>query len=249
MGRLSRIHVLAVTLVIGVGIAAGFFLGLMKPRMANIKTLEDNIATEEAKAAERPKVETKLKEAQLERAGLEAKWNAIMDAKMSSISLKDPYKAMFEINAESPTYAPQIVSAIDSDPNVRFLSTLNFPGISWQPPSQAMGLRVFPQGSFHLRVKNFGVLLEWLRHTDQLPRVMEIGNTISITGPSPNLDVAFPVTFYIFYRDAAQLTVPRAGGAGASAARGAGGRGTGGMPRGGGMPGGGGRSSGGRGGR
>jgi hypothetical protein len=201
MRLLNRIHVLAIALIVIVGIAAAFFMGLMKPRQGKINDLTANIATEETKAAERPKVQAKLDKAREDKAAAEARWSAVMDAKMSHISLKDPHKAMFELNAESPTYAPQIISAINSDPGVRFTGSMAFGGVGWSPPSQAMQQRVFNQ-TISLRVKDFPTLLEWLQQTERLPRIMRLGGSITITGPSPNIDVSIPGTFYIHYRDA-----------------------------------------------
>lgn len=218
MRRLNRIHLAALALVLIVGIAAAFVMGLMKPRWKSIKELEANIATEEAKAAERPAAEAKLKEAQTDRAASQAKWESIMDTYMSHISLSDPHQAMFEINAEAPTYAPQMIAAIDSNPDVRFTGSLGFTGVGWKPPGPEVGQRVFPQGGFRLRVKDFNALQEWLKNTAKLPRVIALGNRISISGPSPGLEVTIPATIYIYYRDAGQAVVAVAPGAARAAA-------------------------------
>ncbi|NIM05645.1 MAG: hypothetical protein GTO55_05505 [Armatimonadetes bacterium] len=230
MAKLNRIHMLAVALVVIVGVAGIFFMALMKPRQDSIKTLEANTAKELEKAAERPQVEASLKAAELEKLQIEARWNEIMDAKMSHISLKDPHQAMFEINAESPTYAKGIIDAINSNPNVRFTGSLGFSGIGWKPPSQSMESRVFRQRNVRLQVQDFPTLLEWLRHTEELPRVMELGDSITINGPSPGLNVAMSATFYIYYRDALPGATKKTTAGGRTRASGGGGGGA--RPRG-----------------
>ncbi len=175
-------------------------------------------------------MEASLEAAELEKLQIEARWNEIMDAKMSKISLKDPHQAMFELNAEAPTYAGRLIDAINSNPDVRFTGSLSFPGVGWNPPSQSMESRVFRQGNFRLRMQDFPALLEWLQSTEELPMVMELGDSITINGPSPGLNVAMSATFYIYYRDALPGATKKTTAGGRTRASGGGGGGA--RPRG-----------------
>jgi len=207
MGRLTRIHIGAIALILLAGIAAAFMMVLVKPRRDNISQLSKRIADEQAKAAERPRVQAALARAEREGAAAKGRWEGIMDTKMSCISLKDVHVAMFEINKESDTYAGQVSRALNSNPDIRFVGQLSFPGIGWTPPSQTMERREFPQSSLQIQARAFPALLDWLRNTESLPRVMQLGGNISLSGPSPWIAASIPATFYIYYRDA-KATAP-----------------------------------------
>ncbi len=200
MGRLTRIHVASFALLLLVGIAAASVMMLVKPRQQTIAKLTQRIDEEEKKAAERPRVEAELTRAQAQTAAVRARWQTIMDTKMSHTSLADPYTAMFVLNKEVETYAPQLTAALNSNRDIRFTGQLGFSGVGWTPPSPALAKREFPQGGFALQARNFPALLNWLRNTQSLPRVMQLGNNISLTGPAPWVSVGIPATFYINYR-------------------------------------------------
>jgi hypothetical protein len=208
MNKIKRIHLLIVAVILFVGLAAAFVTVLVKPRQKKIAILEKNIASEREQADLRPQAEAVLAEARAQRAAAEAQWHLVMRTKMSHISLDDPYRAIFAIYKEIPTYEPQLVAAFAKDKRVKLNSRFGFSQYGFTPPPQTLTGRIYPQ-SLNLGAKSFPDLLSWLGTTKNLPRVLELGSSITITKAANGINASLPGTVHIYFAElSAQTKAP-----------------------------------------
>ena len=196
MLKLTRIHIGAIALVLIIAIAAVAMMMQIKPRREKFAGLQKQLDAEQLVVNRRAKAERKLQQAKLARAAGVVRWQGIMNDKMSSISFQDRYQAMFDVNKESATYGPLLNRSLNYDPKVRFNGQTAFSGIGWTP--QVIERRDFSQ-TLTLRAKDYASLKDWFKNTDKISRVIQLGNTITITGPSPWVEVSIPAMVTIFY--------------------------------------------------
>jgi hypothetical protein len=202
MLRLTRIHLAIIGLVVIIAIALVFNITQIKPRMQTLQAHQATIDKESQffnqNDAQSRNLNAKLK---LDLVAAKVTWQKRYDAKMSQLSIRNPYLAPFSINQELPTYGPQLTRALDKNrKEAHFMGNIVWPGsIGWNPaPPQA--LTTTADLPFHF--KDLVVLKKWFATTESLPRVMELGNSITIAVAAPGLNVTLPgAKFYIMYRD------------------------------------------------
>jgi|WetSurMetagenome_2_1015567.scaffolds.fasta_scaffold88451_3 hypothetical protein len=199
LNRIRRLHLLIVAVILMIGIAAAFVMVLVKPRKNEMAVLDKSIAEKKAIADQETAALAALDDAKKQRSAAEGKWNYIMRTKMSQISLADPYTAIFKVYKEIPTYAPQLTDAFNKNKRVTLSSSLGFPQkIGFKPPDPSMRGMEFPQTlTFH--AKSFPDLLSRLKTTDTLPRVMALGNSITLTRTGDGINATIPAVFYIYF--------------------------------------------------
>jgi len=213
MNRIKRIHLLIVAVVLFVGLAVAFFMVLVKPRQKNIADWDKKITDRQKVADQLPQAQAALADAKAQLGSAEAKWQIIMRTKMSHISLADPYRAIFAIYKEIPTYEPQLMAAFARDKRVKLNSRLGFSQYGFTPPPTSLVGRDYPQ-TLNLSAKSFPDLLSWLRNTESLPRVLELGGSIAISKSSAGISATVPGVIHIYFAElpaVSQSTAPETG--------------------------------------
>jgi hypothetical protein len=206
--RVRRLHLLIVAVILMVGIAAAFFMVLVKPRKARIAVLEKSIASEKQEADQEATAQATLEAARSARSEAVSKWNMIKRTKMSQISLVDPYTAIFKIFKETPTYGPQMTAAFAKDKRIILRSNFSFPQrVGFKPPDTTLKGFDYTQ-NLAFTAKSFPDLLSWLTTTGSLPRVMALGGNLSLKKTPNGIDVSIPAVVTILYAEQKTAALP-----------------------------------------
>lgn len=201
LGRITRVHVLAVGCVVFVGVGLAFTMLVMQPRLKELRSTRQQVNGQKAAAAGLERKLEELAAAQAAYVDAKRKFEAIL-AKQPPLSTSDPIQAAFDLWREfgpGPTSTGTIlwrhfarrgydISGI-TVPQPPLPPYTPPPVISW---SLNLGLRA----------RSFGEVLRFLRTTEEIPRLMLISSVNGISGHPPSLQVPLPATVFIITANA-----------------------------------------------
>jgi hypothetical protein len=200
--QLTRAHVLAVGCVLFVAISAIVHFSLIKPELDIMGQERRRTEDYRARTTELQPGLVKLAEAEKDYLRQRAAYDRLI-AKQPKIDTKDGNQAAFDLWRE-----------YGNDPNSfgnsmwRWLRQhgqsprgIQVPGIPL-PPVAVPPLISIGMGGFGITAKSFPDTLSFIRKLHEMPRVVMLGNRVSMGGISPYVDVALPITAFIITKNA-----------------------------------------------
>lgn len=238
LSRLRVLHLWIIWLVIAIGIGVLGYIGLVMPQQKTLASLHKRTAQEQEQADTKLEVQANLERAHDAKRDAQAAWKRVMAQKMPDISVKEPLQAMFALWREQ---GPQgetgsKVYAFLRGTGVQF-SGLSIPAAPITPPDASQEVLTFPQ-TLAVNAKSFPAFLDFLRKLPQSPRMLVIGDSLTLNAAEGGVSTSVPLTMYVFLKGIKVAAPPAAEGEGAAEGMGApmmGGPGGGGMPGRGGM--------------
>jgi len=220
LSRINRLHIVAAGGVIFVALLAAFWFSFLQATLRQITDTEAKQAEQEKTWAQLPTKVAALSMAQGNLKAMKAQAEAFVNAQPQFSP--DPFEAMFDLHREYSTgTGPALLRFFMS--KGYFPSGVAVPASPMQPVTIPPVLTL-PMQSFAVTVKSFPALLTFLRQLKEMPRVGVISG-VTLSGTSPDLRVAMPLTIYIVTKQAlnplaaaapaargAVPGVPRAGG-------------------------------------
>jgi hypothetical protein len=198
--KLTRKQVIAIGIIILVVIGAGGYFGLIKSAAERYQNAvaERNQARDLAQQV--PSLEQQFKQVQVDHARAERELNAVYQAKMPYISVRDPVTALGRIWEEYGDHGmgPVLQSWVRSTKN--FATGIELPEVRTDPPPRDTKEISVDLDKFGIVTSSFPKLLTFLRATDNMPRLGSI-KKLTVKGQSPGLTVEAPMTVYLWTRD------------------------------------------------
>jgi hypothetical protein len=196
LSRINRLHVIAIGGLVFLALLIAFALSVLQPNLQQIKQVQKDQDAQKTTLAQLPQKVSDLNTAQQKEFTAETEAHAFMASMPTVYSNTAPrdFMSMFTLHREF-TYVtgPAIYNFFTSRGFVP--AGISIPGVELQPVSFAPVLTL-PMDGLHVTAKSFPKVLALLGDLKDLPR-LGVVNGISLSGTSPNLAVALPMTFYI----------------------------------------------------
>jgi hypothetical protein len=197
LSRINRLHIAAAAGVIFVALLAAFWFSFLQPTLKQIADTEAKQAEQEKTWAKLPAKVAALSLAQANLATMKTQAEAFVNS-MPQFSA-DPFEAMFDLHREFTTgTGPALVG---------FFLSKGYPASGIQvpaPPLQPTALPpvlTLPMQNFAVTARSFPAVLTLLRELKEMPRLGVISG-VTLSGTSPELRVAMPLTIYIVTQQA-----------------------------------------------
>jgi len=207
LARITRIHVLAVGCVFFIGVGLAFMMLVIQPRLRDLRSTRQQVNAQKSEADKLPGKLRDLAEAQAIFVDTKAKFDAIL-AKQPPLTTTDGNQTAFDLWRE---YGPGPTSSGTVLWNWFASRGYNVSGITVPgppPPPVSLPPIISWNMGLSLRARNFGQVMNLLRSTQSIPRLMLISGISGISGHPPDLQVPLPATVFIFTRNAPGVAAP-----------------------------------------
>ncbi len=199
MGRIPPIAIIIVGVLLIIGVSAGAFFVLIKPKRAELAELQ-------AKLEEEQKVAAELDSAKDELLKMTKRWKKAQDdleeardTRSIPISFTQPITAMVSLWPEYRKTLPDKVTEFVESSGCTITSGASFPAPpSVPPPAPSSGFLQIPEGQdITLAVEGSLTEVEKLyRSLRDFPRVTVV-SSLSLTGVDDTISAQLPLTFYL----------------------------------------------------
>ncbi len=212
LGKVPTFAIWIVTLVLVAAIVVLFEWKLIKPQKEELAKLQEELAAEEAVAAERPQAEARLAEVQAKWEEAQARLQQLQDTRSFPISTYQPIGAMVALWFEYREDLPRVTREWLESTGITLESGITFPTPEVSPPTiPSSGFIALP-GPMNLTIG--GTLQQIERFYSSLgtySRVATISG-LQLTGEGDNLKASVPISLYLLVETpAAAPAAPAAG--------------------------------------
>ncbi|MEI6914430.1 MAG: hypothetical protein WCL39_04790 [Armatimonadota bacterium] len=198
MGKLTKLHVTIIGVVLCLVVGLGMFFLLIKPANEQLADLQTQYEARKAIADQLPQAKVELVKARQAQLQAQLDYRKIEDAKMPVVSFTDRAQGMIAMWREQAEVLGPMLENWPRRFGVDLMNSISIPAASTNPNSFADGLTKIGIGSISVR----GDLPSILRHIEgwnKFGRLVQI-DPVSITGVSPSLSASYNVTVLLFPR-------------------------------------------------
>ncbi len=221
MGKLTKIQVIVIGVVVTLIVGVGMFFLLIRPRAQQLNELETKLQEREAVAARKPQAEKDLQRAKLENLQARLDYRHYEVTKMPAVSFSDRTEGMIAMWRERSEVLGPMVEHWPRKFGVDLLNDIPIPPASSDPNSYADGLIRIPIGPISVR-GDYHSILRHLKGWNKFGRLVQV-EPMSLSGVSPVLTATYNATILIFPRgkigpNVAMAAAGQQGGAAATSA-------------------------------
>lgn len=214
LDKLTRLQVVIIGVVLVLIVGLGMFFLLVKPRMAKYEEVDKTRQQVVAKAAELPKRQSELEQAERDRLQAQLDYRKYEDSKMPNISFADRAQGMIALWREQAEVLGPMLENWPRRYGVDLANNVAIPAATTSPNDLKDDLQRIPVGQMTVRGDFFDIMRS-IEGWNSFGRLVEVG-PVTISGISPDLTGTYDLSVLWFPRGKAGPQVAMAPAQGAA---------------------------------